>query len=101
MDAVPPETPSRSDGLFPPTQWTILLAAGDVAAPKKQQALDQLSHAEAAQRLGKTEKAVRQAVYRLRKRFRELLRMEVAAAGTSEAEIDDEIRYLMAVISRE
>jgi RNA polymerase sigma factor (sigma-70 family) len=59
------------------------------------------SYASAAKALDMTEKAVRQAAYRMRKRYQELLRMEIAAAGTSKEEIDEEIRYLMAVLGRE
>ncbi len=59
------------------------------------------SYAVATKALGMTEQAVRQAAYRMRKRYQELLRMEMAAAGTSKEEIDEEIRYLMAVLGRE
>ena len=62
---------------------------------------DKGSYAVAAKDLGMTEQAVRQAAYRMRKRYQELLRMEMAAAGTSKEEIDEEIRYLMAVLARE
>jgi hypothetical protein len=60
-----------------------------------------LAHAEAANPLSMTDKAARQAIFRMRKRYRELLRMEIAASGTSEAEIDEEIRYLRAVLGGE
>jgi RNA polymerase sigma factor (sigma-70 family) len=59
------------------------------------------AHAEAATDLGMTESAVRQALYRMRQRYRELLRMEIAAGGTRADEIKEEIRYLMAVIGSE
>ncbi len=62
---------------------------------------DSGSYAGAAKDLAMTEQAVRQAAYQMRRRYQELLRMEIAAAGTSKAEIDAEIRYLMAVIGRE
>jgi RNA polymerase sigma factor (sigma-70 family) len=58
------------------------------------------SCAEAAQTLGISENAVRMAVNRLRRRFRELMRREVAAQGTSQEEIDEEIRYLLEILSR-
>ena len=38
---VAPETPNHSDGLFPLTHWTVILAAGDIASPNNQQALAQ------------------------------------------------------------
>jgi hypothetical protein len=41
MSAVSPETPNRSDGLFPLTHWTVIVSAGDLASPGNQQALAQ------------------------------------------------------------
>jgi len=49
---------------------------------------------EAGERLGMTENAVKVAVHRLRRRFRELLRQEISHTVASEQEIDDEIRAL-------
>jgi RNA polymerase sigma-70 factor (ECF subfamily) len=46
-----------------------------------------------------TESAVRVAVYRLKKRYRELLRDEIAQTVTSEKEIDQEIRDLFAALA--
>jgi RNA polymerase sigma-70 factor (ECF subfamily) len=59
---------------------------------------DPRSYAQVAEALGMTEAAVKVAVHRLRRRFRALLRAEVARTVTDEHEIDDEIRYLMARI---
>jgi RNA polymerase sigma-70 factor (ECF subfamily) len=56
-------------------------------------------HAETAGRLGKTEAAVKVAVHRLRARYRERLREEIAQTVASPAEIDDEIRSLLAALS--
>jgi RNA polymerase sigma-70 factor (ECF subfamily) len=56
------------------------------------------SYAEAAQRLGMTEGALKVAVHRLRQRYRELLREEVAHTVAAVHEIDEELRYLVAVI---
>lgn len=58
------------------------------------------SYAEAARRLALTESAVKSAIHRLRQRWRELMREEIAdtvdaATGT---EIDEEIRYLIEVL---
>ncbi len=53
-----------------------------------------LPYAEAASRLGQSERAVKVAVHRLRRRFRELFREEVAHTVSSPEEIDDEIRKL-------
>jgi RNA polymerase sigma-70 factor (ECF subfamily) len=58
-----------------------------------------LTHAELGGRLNMTESAVRCAAARLRRRFRELVREEVAQTVTHSSEIDEEIRYLIAVIS--
>jgi RNA polymerase sigma-70 factor (ECF subfamily) len=52
-----------------------------------------------ALRLGSSEGAVKVAVHRLRLRYRELLRAEIAETVASEAEIDDEIRSLFAALS--
>jgi RNA polymerase sigma-70 factor (ECF subfamily) len=45
-----------------------------------------------------TESAVRQASYRLRKRYRQLLREEIAHTVMAPGDIDDELRYLIAVL---
>jgi len=55
------------------------------------------SQAETARALGMNEGAVKVAVHRLRKRFRELLRLEVAHTLTDAADIEDELRYLCSV----
>lgn len=55
------------------------------------------SHAETAKTLGMSEGAVKVAVHRLRRRFRELLRQEIAETLDDEADLDDELRYLCAV----
>lgn len=52
----------------------------------------------AATRLGITEGAVKVAVHRLRRRFRQLLRNEIAETVESEKEIDEEMRHLVAVL---
>ena len=50
---------------------------------------------ETATRLGMTVGAVKVAVHRLRQRYRELLRAEIAQTVTDPAEIDDEMRQLV------
>jgi RNA polymerase sigma factor (sigma-70 family) len=52
------------------------------------------SLAEIARQLGITENAAKVAAYRLRKRYRKLLRTEVAQTLADPREIDDEIRHL-------
>ncbi len=54
--------------------------------------------AETAARLGMTEGAVKAAVYRLRQRYRELLRAEIAETVADPAEVDDELRHLVAAL---
>jgi RNA polymerase sigma factor (sigma-70 family) len=49
--------------------------------------------------LGLNEGAARVAVHRLRRRFREVFREEIAHTVADVAEIDDEVRHLLAVLS--
>ena len=53
-----------------------------------------LPYAEIAARLNLTEAAVKMAVHRLRARYRELLRAEIAQTVSSPAEVEEEIRHL-------
>ncbi len=52
------------------------------------------AHGEVAQTLGMEEGAVRVAVHRLRKRYRVLLRDEIAQTLTDESQVDEEMRAL-------
>ena len=76
----------------------------------KQQLFDQLKvvvwgnkdvapYAELAPQLGMTEGALKVAVHRLRQRYLEVLRAEVADTLANPAEVDDELRHLIQVIS--
>jgi RNA polymerase sigma-70 factor (ECF subfamily) len=58
-----------------------------------------VSYAEIARRLATSEGAVKVAVHRLRQRYRELLRAEIADTVADPGEIDDEIRNLFAALS--
>jgi DNA-directed RNA polymerase specialized sigma24 family protein len=58
-----------------------------------------IPHSGVAAALGMSEVAVRVAVHRLRGRFRELFREEVARTVGSANEIDEEIRHLLAALS--
>jgi RNA polymerase sigma factor (sigma-70 family) len=62
---------------------------------------DEPPRSETAARLGMTEGAVKVAVHRLRKRYRELLRAEISKTVTEPSEIDDEMRHLVAALRRE
>ncbi len=55
------------------------------------------SQADAAQSLGMSESAMKVAIHRLRSRFRELIRAEVAATVNDPAEVADELRHLIDV----
>ena len=54
----------------------------------------ELSHADAARALAMDEGAVRVAVHRLRKRYRQLLRDEIAQTLADSADVDEEMRAL-------
>lgn len=53
------------------------------------------SHATIAARLGMTEGAIKTAAHRLRRRYRDLLREEIAQTVACPDEIEEEIRYLL------
>jgi RNA polymerase sigma factor (sigma-70 family) len=55
----------------------------------------EFSYAEAGERIGMNENAVKQAVFRMRKKFGELLRWEVAQTVTDPADVDAELRELL------
>jgi RNA polymerase sigma-70 factor (ECF subfamily) len=57
------------------------------------------SYAELATRLGTNEGAVKVAVHRLRRRYRELLEAEIANTVGSPEEVAEERRYLLSVLS--
>jgi RNA polymerase sigma-70 factor (ECF subfamily) len=59
---------------------------------------DEPAREETAARLGMTEGAVKVAVHRLRRRYRDLLRAEIAETVDDPAEIDDEMRHLVTAL---
>jgi RNA polymerase sigma factor (sigma-70 family) len=59
---------------------------------------DRPSPAETAREFGMTENAVRQASYRLRQRYRQLLHEEIAHTVMVPGDIEDELRHLIAVL---
>jgi RNA polymerase sigma-70 factor (ECF subfamily) len=59
---------------------------------------DEIPHSTIAARLGTTEGAARVAAHRLRRRYGELLRREIASTLDDPAEVDDEIRDLFAAL---
>jgi RNA polymerase sigma-70 factor (ECF subfamily) len=56
------------------------------------------SQRESADQLGMTEGAVKVAVHRLRRRYRELLRSEIAETVATPDEVEDELRQLLAAL---
>jgi RNA polymerase sigma-70 factor (ECF subfamily) len=58
------------------------------------------NYQEIAAELGMTEGAVKVAVHRLRKRFKEALMAEVAETVASPAQVDEEIGYMLQLMSR-
>jgi RNA polymerase sigma-70 factor (ECF subfamily) len=56
-------------------------------------------YAELAGRLNLSEGAVKVAVHRLRKRYRQLLRSEIAQTMTETEDVDEELRHLFSVLS--
>lgn len=56
-------------------------------------------YADVASRLGVSESAVKSGIYRLRQRYGELVREEIAETVDSPEEVDDEIRYLLAILA--
>jgi RNA polymerase sigma-70 factor (ECF subfamily) len=59
---------------------------------------NRLSPSETAREFSMTESAVRQASYRLRQRYRQLLREEIAHTVMAAGDIEDELRHLVAVL---
>jgi RNA polymerase sigma-70 factor (ECF subfamily) len=60
----------------------------------------EIAYADIAQALQTTEGAARVAVHRLRKRFREVFREEIAHTVGSAAELQDELRHLMSALAK-
>ena len=59
---------------------------------------DRPSQADTAREFGMTENAVKQACHRLRQRYRQLLREEIAHTVMLPGDIEDELRHLIAVL---
>jgi RNA polymerase sigma-70 factor (ECF subfamily) len=59
-----------------------------------------VSYAQTGAGIGLSDGAVKVAVLRMRQRYRELVRAEIANTIESEAEIDEEMRHLLAILSR-
>ena len=75
------------------------LAQFDVLKQFLAGATDEAGYGEAGKSLGISEGAAKVAAHRLRGRYRELLRKEIAQTVSEPDEVDDEIRSLFAVLS--
>ncbi|MBI3876433.1 MAG: sigma-70 region 4 domain-containing protein, partial [Verrucomicrobia bacterium] len=58
-----------------------------------------LSQADAARQLEMTENAVRVAIHRLRRRFREFVKAEIAQTVSQPADVADELRHLITILA--
>jgi RNA polymerase sigma-70 factor (ECF subfamily) len=67
--------------------------------PTLTEASRSVRYAEIAARLGTSEGAVKVAVHRLRQRYREVLRAEIAETVASPGEVEDELRSLFAALA--
>jgi RNA polymerase sigma-70 factor (ECF subfamily) len=115
---IPDPAGPAPDALFD-RQWAVTLVeraldmlAGELGSAGKGELFDtlkpwllgeveSLSQADAARRLGMTEGAAKVAIHRLRKRFRELVKAEIAQTVDDGAQVQDELRYLLEVLSHE
>ncbi len=113
---VGPADHDTPEGLFE-KRWAlsvIELAMGrlraEVVASERQELFDILKptlsgekverpYAEIAAEFGLSESAIKVAVHRMRKRFGELVRAEVAETLQNPAEVEDEVRHLIAALS--
>jgi RNA polymerase sigma factor (sigma-70 family) len=78
-------------------------AAGDMVLFEQLEKLladepDRPSLAETAARLAMNENAVKQAIHRLRERYRQILREEIAQTVTAPGDVEDELRHLISVL---
>ena len=90
---------------------TMSQLAAEATKSKKQELFDHLKvyltakkssvpYRDVAEELGMSEGAVKVAVHRLRRRYRKLLRDEIAQTVSTEDQIDEEIRDLFAALAR-
>lgn len=96
--AGPFQDTNRFGALLREARTRLAEQAGQPLAPGRL-AVASLSYAELGAWIGLSEGAVKVAVHRLRQRYRELLRAEIAETVDSPAEVDDEIRHLFTALS--
>jgi RNA polymerase sigma-70 factor (ECF subfamily) len=71
----------------------------DVLKPWLMGEASSMSQADAAQRLGLSEGAVKVVIHRLRKRFRDAIRAEISQTLRDPAPVDEELRHLVEALS--
>jgi len=59
------------------------------------------SYADAARELGMEEGGVRTAIFRMRRRYGEIIREEIAGTVEKPEDVEDEIRYLVAILAEQ
>lgn len=110
-DPMTPEMVFERQWVFEMLQQTVAALRSEYAATNRLGLFEELqgflpggeatlSRAEIAQKRGLTANALDVAIHRLRQRFGTLLRQRVAETVSSESEVDGELRYLMAVLSK-
>jgi RNA polymerase sigma-70 factor (ECF subfamily) len=88
-------------------EWALETIAGALQALRdemvkagKSEQFDALKGSLTGEGLNMSEGAVKVAVHRLRQRYRKLLRAAIAETVSNDADLDDEMRYLVAVLRR-
>jgi RNA polymerase sigma factor (sigma-70 family) len=81
----------EASGKLPQFEALKLFLTGEAGAPPLRQVAEQL---------GMTEGAVKVAVHRLREKYRETLRGQIAQTVASQEDVDDELRCLLAALQR-
>jgi DNA polymerase II large subunit len=84
---------SHQPATFRTTRWLVVFAAQGKSSARGGIDYDQLGVT-----LGMQPASARSAVHRLRKRFRELFRDEVSSTVADPAEVDDEMRAVIAAL---
>ena len=79
-------------------RWALSVQLFDRLQKSLTNESDRAMPADTAHEFGMTESAVRQASYRLRQRYRQVLREEIAHTVMAAGDIDDELRHLVAVL---
>ena len=101
-----PSDASTPESVFE-KQWALTVIDHAMRRLQKQPNFDRLtalitddaaSYVKVAEECGMTEGAVRVAVHRMRRRFRDAVRAEVRETVDGEQEIDDELRFLLAAL---